>query len=341
MRAKLLLLAGSVLLALVTGAAVVVLLLGPAEAAGQQLLGPAKGTPGPPDEEKEILKQIKEAYKAPFEVHKDVLSELRKQYQQPTPEREAKIFKELRRLYLLSEEQEAAILQELRRAYQRPSAEQEQRVFQEIARAQRLPEGTVPPSVQVEQARKMFSKLDANGDGLLSPDEMPAALRNELGRWDTNHDRFISLDEYWAYYQGRLGALSEQVASGQLGGMPGGAGPAPLPPGKEESRATVYRAGNLPAGLPPWFYQLDTDGDGQVGLYEWKKSGRPFEEFDRIDRNGDGFITVAEVKHYQAQQPAGGAGGVSPLSSGTVTVSTGGKAPGGKSSGGKAMLGKP
>src|SRR6476661_8820701 len=65
-----------------------------------------KSPAGPPDEEKEILKEIKEAYKAPFEVHEDVLKELRRQYEQPTPQREEKIFKELRRLYDLTPQQE-------------------------------------------------------------------------------------------------------------------------------------------------------------------------------------------------------------------------------------------
>src|SRR5436190_22287342 len=86
-----------------------------AQKSGQKSGGPKSGglgkapklkDPEAPDEEREILKQIKEAYKAPYEVHKDVLSELRKQYRDPTPDRESKIIKELRRLYVLSPEQE-------------------------------------------------------------------------------------------------------------------------------------------------------------------------------------------------------------------------------------------
>lgn len=260
------------------------LLLGPAPGIGQyprpgeKPLPQLPNRPKPLDEEKELLNQIKEAHKAPFEVPQDILKELRKAYQQPSPEREAKIFKEIRRLYLPTPEQEVAILRAIRRAYQQPSAEQEERLFQEIGTAKRLPEGTVPPSVQVEQAGKLFRKLDLNGDGLLNYDEMSDAVRSERGRWDTNRDGFIDRNEYWAYYQGRLRSLAEAVT--------------------QEPRPVVYHAGKLPPGLPNWFVKLDTDGDGQVGLYEWKLSGRPFQEFEGVDRNGDGFLTAEELLRY-------------------------------------------
>ena len=71
-----------------------------------------------------------------------------------------------------------------------------------------------------------------------------------------------------------------------------------------EKRPTVYRANNLPTqGLPTWFAQLDTDKDGQVGLYEWKTAGRSLSDFQTWDLNGDGFITVEEAMHtFKMQQ---------------------------------------
>ena len=74
------------------------------------------------------------------------------------------------------------------------------------------------------------------------------------------------------------------------------------PPPEEEKRPVVYRAGKLPKELPPWFAQLDEDKDGQVGLYEWKKAGRLLNEFQAIDLNGDGFITVEEALRYVKAQ---------------------------------------
>src|SRR4051812_29456048 len=91
-----LVLVGSVLLALFGGSAQAA-----AQPPGQGKGGKQKGPKGPLDEEQAILKEIKEAYKAPFEVPKDLVKELRKAIEQPSPEREAKVFKEARRMYLL------------------------------------------------------------------------------------------------------------------------------------------------------------------------------------------------------------------------------------------------
>jgi len=73
-----------------------------------------------------------------------------------------------------------------------------------------------------------------------------------------------------------------------------------------DGRPTVYRAGKLPPGLPPWFQQLDTDRDGQVSLWEWRKAGKSLEEFFEWDLNEDGFITAEEVlkKNQMSARPA-------------------------------------
>ena len=93
--------------------------------------------------------------------------------------------------------------------------------------------------------------------------------------------------------------LAEGVAAGQIG-LRGG--PVAVVTPAEPPRPAA-RAGRPPEGLPEWFSRLDTDRDGQLGLYEWRKSGRPLEEFFRMDRNGDGFVTAAELSRYLAAQP--------------------------------------
>ena len=59
-----------------------------------------------------------------------------------------------------------------------------------------------------------------------------------------------------------------------------------------EAKITHY------ADIPDWFEQLDTDKDGQIGLYEWVKAGRSIDDFRLIDRNDDGFLTIEEVMGY-------------------------------------------
>jgi Ca2+-binding EF-hand superfamily protein len=59
----------------------------------------------------------------------------------------------------------------------------------------------------------------------------------------------------------------------------------------------------VPKELPPWFKELDRDGDGQISLAEWRRGGRSFEEFRQYDLNRDGFITPDEVLRLTKQSP--------------------------------------
>jgi Ca2+-binding EF-hand superfamily protein len=56
--------------------------------------------------------------------------------------------------------------------------------------------------------------------------------------------------------------------------------------------------GISPISLPPWFKDLDKDGDGQVALYEWRAGGKGLNDFRAYDLNDDGFITAEEVLRY-------------------------------------------
>jgi hypothetical protein len=123
---------------------------------------------------------------------------------------------------------------------------------------------------------------------------------------------------------------------GQWNGAPGMAAPeAPAPEVKK--KPVVYRASNIPKELD-WFKKLDSDNDGQVGLYEWKASGRSLDEFLKMDQNGDGFITIEEALRYQARNsvasagaaPANGPGGtVAPAAGGFTPPGGQGIGPGG------------
>lgn len=145
-------------------------------------------------------------------------------------------------------------------------------------------------------ADSMFRRADANGDGLLNYDEMSESLRTELDKWDANKDGFVDANEYKAYFT----AVIEQRLSERGGGSPGMGGGTPENPPIEEDepKPVVYRAGKLPKELPAWFKTADADADGQITMYEWRTGGKTLDEFQRMDRNGDGFLTIAEVMYF-------------------------------------------
>jgi Ca2+-binding EF-hand superfamily protein len=160
------------------------------------------------------------------------------------------------------------------------------------------PSPGAPPTGD-DPAKSSFDRLDANRDGALTDNEIPEGLRADLGKWDFNRDGKIQLDEYRAYF--KASAPAEASVPGVY----------VVPPSSLEEldkRATVYRAGNLPKELQrTWFEEYDTDKDGQVGLYEWKASGKSVALFRAMDTNGDGFVTAEEALRYLKKNPAAAA----------------------------------
>jgi Ca2+-binding EF-hand superfamily protein len=279
--------------------------IGPASIHGQspavlEITVKEKKPKPPPDEFKAILGAIEDAYKAPREVDKDVLDELRKQYRDPKPDRESKIFREIRRLYYTTPEQEESILSEIRRSYAQPSAEQEERIFQAIRRYGQLPLGAVPGIVQTELAAKLFGKFDRNGDSILDESEMSETLRARRGEWDGDRDGVISFAEFTPYYQMHFKSLADQVAAGEipLKTPVGTFVPEAAPVLDEHPRRLEIRTNKSAeaADLPDWFADFDLDSDGQVGLYEWRKKGKSIAEFLAMDLNQDGYIEAKELQ---------------------------------------------
>ena len=170
-----------------------------------------------------------------------------------------------------------------------------------------------------------FRQLDTNGDGLLNTDEMQAdeTLLAEHDKWDANGDGFIDQNEFRSYFRARIQQFQANGAGGGVQPMPG--------QDDLEQKPTVYRAGKLPPNLPAWFTQYDTDGDGQVGLYEWKAAGQDMARFEAMDINGDGFLTVEEVlRSPEVVAQAGGQGnrGGLALGQGTGSPARFGQTPG-------------
>jgi Ca2+-binding EF-hand superfamily protein len=160
--------------------------------------------------------------------------------------------------------------------------------------------------------QRQFQRYDLNGDGYLNHDEMPENLRAELDKWDTDKNGLIDLNEFKAWMQARI---QQRVLERNDENKDS------TDSGEERKPPVAYRRGNLPKELPAWFSEMDTDQDAQIGLYEWKVSGRSLDEFNKIDRNGDGFLTVDEVLRYEASQGRGaqpGGGAFFSISGGTA-----------------------
>jgi hypothetical protein len=150
------------------------------------------------------------------------------------------------------------------------------------------------PDDPFADADRAFRVLDRDGSGALEPEEWTEQLRAARDA-DRDGNGRISRDEYRAYFQTRVTTALDLARAAEAARAAAAAG-MPLPP---------VRPGKRPSALPKWFEQLDADGDGQVGLYEWRMAGLPVERFKEMDLDGDGLLTAAEYLRYVKLHPEG------------------------------------
>ena len=146
------------------------------------------------------------------------------------------------------------------------------------------PEGRPEP-------KQLFSRLDANGDGKVTLDEVPEQARPRieklLKRADKDGDEAISLEEF-----------SAMKPPGKPGkGKPGKGKPEAGSEGRPNKPKRPEGAAGRPPGARPGppmglFGSLDADHDGQLSSDEISAAA---EVIRTLDTDGDGSVSIREI----------------------------------------------
>jgi len=142
----------------------------------------------------------------------------------------------------------------------------------------------------VAAAKTRFAKLDRNGDGKLTPDELstrqdkPAAPKHaqlaerRFDELDGNHDGIITLNEYVAAAVAKFKKM-DVAGTGRV-----------TADAIANSPQAHERAEHVAARVAK---RLDANGDGVVSRDEFLAAAR--QRFAKMDANGDGFISADEI----------------------------------------------
>lgn len=139
-----------------------------------------------------------------------------------------------------------------------------------------------------------FDAIDANKDGNISQAELQAArgtfARGGQGRgwqrWDANGDGRLSREE--VANAPRLSQEFDAIDTNSDGMLT-----------IEELQAAHGARG--PGGAGRGFARWDADGDGKLSRAEVANAPRLSQEFDAIDANKDGFLTLDELQAARGQ----------------------------------------
>lgn len=145
-------------------------------------------------------------------------------------------------------------------------------------------------------AQQFFKRMDKNGDGAVTVDEVNERMKPRFAQMDSDGDGKLTLDEFSAAVRKRFEQMRKRGREGKQR-KPKKAPDAPAPgDGDGEEGSGTKQAQSPPAGGNPMvdrlFARLDGNGDGKVTKDEWRG---PAERFTALDKNGDGAVTKDEI----------------------------------------------
>jgi Ca2+-binding EF-hand superfamily protein len=162
----------------------------------------------------------------------------------------------------------------------------------DLVRARSLP-GTTNGDDTV--TRELFARLDQDKDGKLSEAELRAAEKILLAL-DADEDECVSVQELLANPITSQTASAFPIAKSTAGGLRTTANlPSPAPP-----QVAVYPTGLPKAVVQPIIKRYDKDGDSALTRDE---IGFPKALFDRLDADGDGKLSAAELDGWRTCPP--------------------------------------
>ena len=117
-------------------------------------------------------------------------------------------------------------------------------------------------------ASRIMGKLDTNGDGVLSTEEIGKGKKHghKILEADTNEDGTVTLDELLSYISNNMGNMSPMMQ----------------PPDASDRAKHIMD-------------ELDTNGDGVLGADEISKGGKRAQRIRGADADGDGNVTMDEL----------------------------------------------
>lgn len=149
-----------------------------------------------------------------------------------------------------------------------------------------------PASLQrdgAQAAAAMFKRMDANGDGKVTADEVPEERREQVARMirraDKDGDGALSQAEFAAVAKQRAEAV--KMRTEKPGAEPGKKPAAAAATGKKKNKPGQVQT--MPASL---FRAVDKDRDGTLSGDEISGAS---DAIKSLDKNGDGSVTAKEI----------------------------------------------